>query len=968
MHNRMIGVCLAFCMTAAVQVFGQETAAPASNLSPEEVLIRDELKFATGLVSMNFPDYADKVVEALLRKYPQAKPQAAAVKIKVLTSRGKFDEAEALVKGMPAGTLDTQAMRLALADDFYLWGQMPKAKEYYELFFRQYPSGPPKEIASFYGESAYRYAQMLMFAGDLAGALQAYRYVLLSKPPAGIERTILTEMAELLLKLGEKASGDARKKYFEEAKQICTKIQWGGTDVAFGKTVVMLAHMEQINGNVAGARKAINDYLPMLKEIDDMLKETPDGLRFSPMAECRYMLGVMAEDEIRAVVGRADAKVDRARIVDMAKQALSHYRTVLIRYSASSWASEAGRRDDALATWLSGKGFAVSKLPREELAKVVGKLLIEAKTLYQQQDYKSAISKYRVILNTFPGIPGAIGAMGEMGRCYAGLRDTLSVKAISGFLGERYGRGATNEMEEAGSALLSIAAEYEAMGDTVLAGEINAAFSRYFPKHRKAVVVVFRDAEARMRAENYAEALACFNRIIERFPTDRLYVDALSRAAYCHAMMGAHSNAVPLLLKYIDSLATGPEQIAARLRLADSYRVMEETVPALNEYVRVIKNLTEEAAKFGTSADDTAKNAKSMERAMFWRSVCYSRLKKPEDQVPMYQAKAIEGFTAFLAKYPKSEHGASALSGLGTLYFLQKNPKEAEKVFMRLEKEFPDSEQAKNAKYALGTSLVSIGRMDEAVKVFESMLELADKFAPAQFLQAAHYLFGEDQFETAGKFYQQAIKGIEPRPAAEQRPIWEPAMVGLAKSQAASGKWAEAVKTLEVLLGKYPNTGFTVEANFMLARGYAEQAAKEADAGKRRAMFNKAIGAINTARKFIKEPDLRTRADFETAQIELLMGDKAAAQASFVRILLLTDPSNVKVAPWYEKALEGGVPLLMELKAFSDVVDGCQAYLRACPQGRLVDKARKWRDQAKTGMITNQPAATGAEGKPAAGK
>jgi tetratricopeptide (TPR) repeat protein len=545
----------------------------------------------------------------------------------------------------------------------------------------------------------------------------------------------------------------------------------------------------------------------------------------------------------------------------------------------------------------------------------------------------------------------------------------LATKAVAGYLAERYGAAEAKDMEEAGNAVLAISSELDGMGEKALGNEINELFLAKFPSHPRAAAVVFRDAEARLRAENYGEALTYYTMIMERFPKERLYVDALSRAAYCHSMLGNHSNSVPLLLKYVDIVSPSPDQLAARLRLADAYRLSDETIPALNEYARVIKVLTEEPAKYGASPDDVAKNAKAMERAMFWKPVCYSRLKKPEDQIPVYQDKAIEGLNAFLAKYPKSEQGAVALSGLGTLHFLKKNPDEAQKAYARLVKEFPDSEQAKNVKFAQATSLAEIGRMDEAVKVFESMLTDAQKFSAAQFLQAATYLYGVGQYATAGKFYEQAAKAMEQRPVAEQRPVWEPAMVGLARSSAAAENWVATVKALEAVLGKYPSSGFTVEANFMLTRGYAELASKETDPTKRRLVFNKAIGAINTARKFIKptEPELRARADFETAHIELLMGDKNEAQASFVRILLLTDPSNAKVSLWFEKALEEGVPLLMELGGFSDVVDGCQAYLKASPQGRLADKARQWRDAAKIKVITSQPTSGSPAGAPAAG-
>ncbi|MEI6148871.1 MAG: tetratricopeptide repeat protein [bacterium] len=663
---------MSVCLLAGLLVLPSGVALGAEEPARDEV--KEELAFASGLISLNFADYADKVMEALLRKYPDAKPRAASVKIKILTGRGKFDEAEALIKAMPAGQVETLAMQLALADDFYLWGKIPKARQYYEAFFKQFPGGPPKELTEFYAESAYRYAQMMMFAGDQAGALQAYRYVLLSKPSSAIERTILTEMAELMLKMGEKSSGEQRTKLFDEVKQICQKIQWGGTDVAFGKTVVILAHLAQINGDVEGARKIVKDYMPMLQEIDGLLRETPDALRYSPMAECRYMLAVMGEADVRAAVEKGVDPATRAKVLEAIKETLAHYNTVLVRYTASSWASEAGRRGDALATWLNSRGFSVGRLPPSEIAKVVGPLMNAAKLLFQQQDYKGAINKYLAVLNAFPDVQGVITAMGDLARCYAEGRDMLAARAVAGYLAERFGSAAAKDMEEAGNAVRAISAEFDSMGEKALASEMNALFLARFPTHSGAATVVFRDAEARLRAENYEEALAYYKQIMERFPKERVYVEALNRAAYCHTMLGTYSNAVPLLLKYMEIVSPGPDQLAARVRLADAYRLSDESLPALNEYARVIKALNEEPAKYGVSPDDVARNAKTMERAMFWRAVCYSRLKMPEDQVPVYQAKAIEGLNAFVAKYPNSEQGAMALSGLGTLYFLQKNP------------------------------------------------------------------------------------------------------------------------------------------------------------------------------------------------------------------------------------------------------------------------------------------------------
>ncbi len=921
--------------------------------------VTDELKFADGLVSLNFPDYAEKVVEALLKTNPEAKAQAASVKIKALANRGKFDEAEALVKSLPQDAPETLVMRLTLGDMFYAWGRMPKARAIYDAFFKQFPEGPPQELARFFGESAYKYAQMLINSGDTAGAIQAYRYVLLSKPEPDIVRGVKTEMAEMLFKLGEKAEGAERKKYFEEARKLCLEIQWGGTDVAFGKTVVIMAHMALLNGDKAGARKTINDYLPMLKSIDESLKEDREALKYSPMAQCKYMLGTLGEEDLRASLDQAGQAVT-PEIKELASQTVSYYYTVLINYPTSAWASDAGKRGPALVAYLREKGMKVNP-PADAIAKVAENQLKEARALFQQQDYEGSAERYRGVLNLMPEFAGHVTAIGDLTRCYVQQQDPLYAKALAGYLAERYSHAATNLAEEAGNALLAVAQSYEEMGEKGQAAEVNRLFFSAFPQHPRVATAIFRSGEEFFRAENYADAAKFYSQIVTDYPKARIYRDALNRLAYCHLMGGDYSNAVPLLAKYVGEESPGAEQISARLRLADAYRMSEQLVPALNEYAQVAEALTRESGKYSPTPEDAAKNAKAIEKALFWKPMCYSKLKKPEDQVATFQGKAVEGFVEFLAKCPKSELAPSALSALGTLYFLQNKPEEADKIYTRIEREYPASPQAENIAYAQIDSLMKIGRPDEAVKAFGKMLANPQRFKPGQFLQVGTLMSEAAQYETAAQAYDRARQMIQQQAGSEadKRGVWEASLAGLGKAYASQNNYAEAVKPLEEMLTRYTNTGYKVEVGFILGRAYAELGSKEASPDKRQDLFNKAVRSLNMVRLTAgKEPGIRARADVETARLQLLQGNKDEAQASYQRLLLLSDVGDPKVMPWAEKAIEEGIPLIMDVGRYGDAVELCELYLKSIPQGRLVDKVRQWRDQAKVKQSSAQPSAS----------
>jgi tetratricopeptide (TPR) repeat protein len=289
--------------------------------------------------------------------------------------------------------------------------------------------------------------------------------------------------------------------------------------------------------------------------------------------------------------------------------------------------------------------------------------------------------------------------------------------------------------------------------------------------------------------------------------------------------------------------------------------------------------------------------------------------------------------------------------GLGLLYAQQKKPEEAEKIYSRLAREYPDSEQAKNIVFSQGVQYLDMGQTNEAIRVFEKMLTDPAKFVPAQFLQAGQAMRDARQFETAVRMFEQARKAVD------QPPTWQAATLGLGQSQAGLKNYAEAVKSLEELIKKFPTSGYKIDVGFLLGTAYAELAAKEATTDAKMLIYNKAISAINSVRVIPGQgSDIRARADVETAKLQRLMGQREEAQASYQRIILLHDTNNPKVQPWVERALEEGIPLVQELGRWADVEECCEIYLKDYPQGRLVPAARQWRDAAKLKTLTSQPA------------
>ncbi len=921
-------------------------AAISASAADDQTETQLELNFASELIKFHFPDFAQKAVDRFIIKNPSAKTEAAKVRMEILTASGKFEDAEAFLKTLPAGAPETMVMQLALGDQYYAWQRMKDAQRIYEAFFKQFPKGPPEQVVRLYGESAYKFAQMLMLSGDLVGALDAYRRVLTCPlNSTDIERRVKTEMAELLLRVAELpgTAPDKKKLYLDETVKICNEIQWKGTDLWFAKTVVILAHVHLLNGNKELARKTITDYMGMLNEVDKMLRDMGESASLGPMAECKFLLGTLLAEEAQVKV---KDKATEAEGVKLYAQAMGQLYTVAMKYPSSSWAPEARRQADVIVETLRGMGRTVNP-PIGNNNQLVAEQLKQARMSFQNQDFKTAAEKFVEVLgitDEFKGIPGAIG---ELARSYIELKDAPYARATTDFLAERYCQ-TTSHYEEAGNALLAVAALYEEQRVQMKADAVYELLFANYPEYTKTPSLLFRQGETALRGTNMVQALAYYQRIIQDYPKNRVYPDALNRAAYVLTQQGDYTNAIPYLTNYVAQVVAGPEMALSRVRLADAYRNADMTILALNEYARLIKLINQDGAKYGQTPDDILRVKRAYEAALYSKAVCYSRLREPTNQISFYQQKAVEGYDAFLTEFPKSDLAPAALGAMGTLNYLLNKADEAGKCFDRLVKQYPDSDQAKNTIFVRADALMAMGEKAKAVKVYTEMLNNTKAFSPSQFLRASQVLLDAKEYEIAKGLYAEAMKTTDPRSL-------QAATVGYAQSLGGLSEYDAAINVYTNFLNKNAKSGYVIEVNLALSRAYGALAEKALpDRKVSKPLFEKAYGAMGKARQYAREPEMLIKADYEMALIQIMQDDKMGAMASLSKILDFADYSNMKVRPYIEKAFDAGLPLMKELGRYKDMIEASETYLKQFPQGQFVNKARQGRDDAKTRLATGR--------------
>ncbi|OGV70028.1 MAG: hypothetical protein A2283_21655 [Lentisphaerae bacterium RIFOXYA12_FULL_48_11] len=924
--------------------------AAAAGEEEQEAEIEDpvdlEIAFMKALIRSRMPDYAQKALDKLVQKNPDAKARASSIKIDILAGVGNYAAAEAMIAALPADALETWIMKLSLAEHYYQAGKMTEAKAGYDSFFKKYEKGPPVGMGKFYMEQAYKYAQMLMFKNEEKAAVEAFRCVLVANPPRDIEFKIRIDLAELCVKLAEKTKDKERDEYFKKAKEACDPVLWkdpGGP--LFGKALMILAHMEMIKGDKKAAKKLIDTYMPMLKELEKILKENNISLDFSPMAECRYMLGTILEEEGMALLKQGQ----KADAIKLLTEALTHFVNVVAKYQTGQWAVPSGNAQDRIVNLMKKEGYD-PKIPVFDRSKIMMALLKEAQSQFEQNLFKESATKYLIYINSAPEHDTSVAALGELAKCYMELGDTNYFHVIAGYLAERFCMHA-DYSDNAGNALLRVAAKADENNNKLLRQKTYNYYIKYFPEHKRAAAVLYQFGETKVKEKNYDQAIDYFSLLTTNalYMKSSVFFPSLSRLAYCYSMMNDYSNAVQVLSSTISVLPPGVDELEARYRLGDTYRRMDRIVPAINEYVMCINavNGTNKAA-YAKTVEDVTKVKSIMESVQFWKAYGYALLNKgfPPEKLKDFQQKAIDDFTKFVADYPKSTLSSTALSRLGSLLYANGKSDDANKVFDRLVKEYPDAPESKDVVFVQGMSLIELKKMDKAIEVFGKMLANEKAFNAPQFLRVGNIMFEAGEYPTAIKFFERAKK-LGTKGQAVDRAIWEPAVFGMARSYYAQGNVAEAAKAIEELFAKFQRTPLFADASFILSKSYADMGSKENDKIKKDQLFVKANAAIAKGMTSITNEASKFQANLQIADVQMMQGNKGGATASYFRMLSFGDWDNADIRPFMETALERGLPLLKEKEMLEEVVTIGTKYLEACPRGRLIREVRRARDDAK---------------------
>ena len=590
------------------------TPAPGAASSDDtDPALAEEIRYVEALIEYGYSDFAEPVIAATKKKWPDSEAKLFAIEVRALLMLGKVAEAEKKIAALPDRKgAKYWAARLEVANNLFYQGGKTECSKIYDEFFKTFPK-PTKEIREFYMNACYAWGQILVGDKRFDEATKVYSNLLtLINGKTGSDKEIATwcsvacETAEMYLKLAtDEKDVKKRAPRIAAAQKIVAELLWHqDMSVFFGRAIAMKANIELLRGDVAKAQQTINEYMEQLevlhKQIVDFDPDGKEGLRkSSPMPLCRFMLAKMLWDEAQKEhkkPKRDDERVKSLMFGDKSPKtgkrnglgAFNHAINVFVQYPESVWAADAGEMSEAIKgaadKWYGAK--INTKITAEQLSKVRQMQFRAPQEKMSEGKTEEAIKEYYDVLARYPEMRESVYAISEIVRAYHNLiraeKDKNGAKArawridadaVEGYLAERFsGVEDRKTFTLAGEAVLSAAALEKQRGQLARADRLYRDFLVNYSTHVSAPNTAASLLAEAMKSERWADAVVLCRLIQEHYTNSIYHAAAFSQESHCHERLGEKAEAVASMKKYVEVEQDGILREQARMKLAQMYQ------------------------------------------------------------------------------------------------------------------------------------------------------------------------------------------------------------------------------------------------------------------------------------------------------------------------------------------------------------------------------------------------------------
>jgi TolA-binding protein len=371
---------------------------------------------------------------------------------------------------------------------------------------------------------------------------------------------------------------------------------------------------------------------------------------------------------------------------------------------------------------------------------------------------------------------------------------------------------------------------------------------------------LFKSGECLMQLDLYDQAAGRFDQLLDQYPDSALAARGVLRSADAHLKAGNYEEAVRRYQQALASEGLGAERGDAQYRLA----LAQQNAGAYGDA----------AATFKALLKDTPDSSHAAE-AHF--RIAEHQLRDGRDPV-----QAIAAYEAALEAAPEGPFAGRALRGLALARYEQQDLDQAADQFLRVMREYPETELNEQAYIWTGGHLAEADRWEDAQVAYESLLKTIPDY---------------------------------PNP--------ERVLYRIAECEAKRGRTDEAIGRYEAVVEAAPTSSKALEAKFQMATLYDEKG----DTEKALALYQEASTANLT--------DIAAKAHFRLG--ELYEGQEAWEKAarSYMRVAILYLDETLSPKALYRAGQSFGKAGMSEQaqKAYQEIVSDF-------PESDVVTQAR----------------------------
>ncbi len=894
-----------------------------------------EVEFINSLLDQALFSYANLALDELRAAFPDDRDRLPVAEASILLRQGRTAPVEEMLQERNLAT-DTkaQAILLQLAMTYDAQGNTEAARERYMQFI-QVNEGKEIEdpdVLRFFAGAGMRLAALLQAEGRYQDAGAVLRRVMAGEDSGVLQRKFRIMVIQNSIDHALSLQGTPRNQRLEEAEKEINEILWGANDNYWFMAMAQRAWIQHLRGDSNEALQSLNTIIPNARTMETELEKAEVPRSEFPRAIIRYVQGTILFDAAKAAQQRGEDEAAQQR----AAQAANQFYNTFLQYDGNEYANRAGLRFEEVRNWLRetyDREINIGQQSPAATERIFRRELDRAESLLRAGNAAEAERIILRALTQYPVTRYTQGALNTLGRIWMDQKNLWQLMMLSEHLADEYPDDNTvaNMLLRYGRLMLD---EDDDFGTEVVLG----AFGRNFPGHPNAPVMLFSLATRARDRGDMAAANRFFDEVVEYHPGSQMATRVLTQRGAEALRERNFDRAVEIFTQVRDLAIPGFQRAQAVRGLADA-KLRSDDPERQQEGLAELQALKQRLQPSDDSiyyrGADAERSASLLESVRFNIALALIRMAREEGN-EAYRNEAAQVLARFREDYPQSDNMPGVMSSLGRIYLQQGRFDAATEMFNELSRRFPESDEGRDALFALVRAAIEEEQLDVARDAVNRMVAQPESYTDEQIFQVSQLMFNYELNEEAMQGFQLALS--RPR-AAENVTFRQRAMLGFGQSALAAGNTDEAKKILSDFIEEFPTNAMVVDAGILLADAHLDR--EPPDTTQARAALQH-VGRILRSRR---NPADQARLDIALGRIALAEGNIGAALADFYRVGV-SRPESPEHGDQVKRAIELGLAQAEPMARGGDtgkwslIVDLTQQFIDNFPLDRRAEEMR----------------------------